>query len=143
MLLLGSGHVARRVYLSAAFSRWQEVQALAGQLATSGCEVVSTWHNCGSNGSGEVPFDAARNVARQDLEEVQRADLVVILTQPEHEPLGRGGRHVEFGAAMAWAIPVAIVGSPENIFHSLAEAAFTTPQDLLDSCGSVYQPLAA
>ena len=38
-----------------------------------------------------------------------------------HFRSGRGGRHVEFGLAIAWGKPVYLVGERENVFHWLPQ----------------------
>ena len=58
--------------------------------------------------------------AEEDVEDVTNADMLVMFSCDPKTP-GRGGRHVEFGIAVALGIPIAVVGPKENVFHDLPE----------------------
>ena len=47
------------------------------------------------------------------------ADAVIIFTEIPNTILATGGRHVEFGLALAQGKRVIIVGPRENVFHYL------------------------
>lgn len=129
-----------KVYVSAAFGRRKDVEVLCRQLAHRSVSVVSTWHRDGSDLSESDDRERMLAAARKDLDELRRADVYVVLAQPQQESMGRGGRHVELGAALAWEIPVVVLGGHENVFHSLAVATFEDADALL---GSVGQAVAA
>jgi hypothetical protein len=48
-----------------------------------------------------------------------RADAVIIFTEIPNTVLATGGRHVEFGLALAHGKRVFVVGPRENVFHYL------------------------
>src|SRR5260370_9542714 len=58
-------------------------------------------------------------IARQDCEDLMAADAVIIFTEIPNTILATGGRHVEFGLALAQGKRVTIVGPRENVFHYL------------------------
>jgi hypothetical protein len=47
------------------------------------------------------------------------ADAVIIFTEIPNTVLATGGRHVEFGLALAQGKRVIVVGPRENVFHYL------------------------
>jgi hypothetical protein len=66
--------------------------------------------------------------AQMDADDVVACDQLVLLTEPTEDrlfhkrrnsilSLTTGGKHVEFGIAMALNKPVHVVGEKENIFH--------------------------
>ena len=58
-------------------------------------------------------------LANDDLRDICKADTFVAFTElPGVEP-NRGGRHVEFGIAIAREMTLAVVGPRENVFHCL------------------------
>lgn len=57
------------------------------------------------------------DVAHLDLDDVNRADALVLYTEPYGTPVPGGGRHVEFGYAFGRGKHMVIVGPHENIFH--------------------------
>jgi hypothetical protein len=61
------------------------------------------------------------------VEDVKRADCLISFTEDLTVPnTSRGGRHVEFGLALALAKLCYIVGPVENVFHELADKRFMT-----------------
>ena len=122
---------ATKVYLAARYSRIEEMNAYADQLREAGCEVTSRWllgiHQLHE---GAEPVDAhapsvpleARPFAQDDFDDVLRSHVVVCFTEsPGTQGAGRGGRHVEFGMALAWGKDLVIVGPRENVFHTLPQ----------------------
>jgi hypothetical protein len=62
--------------------------------------------------------------AIDDWEDVNAAELVISFTEPPRAKANRGGRHVEFGIALANEAGVIVVGHRENIFHWLPQVKF-------------------
>ena len=55
-----------------------------------------------------------------DYWDVGKADLLIAFSEPtKSTTASRGGRHVEFGMALARGTRVMVVGPYENIFHRL------------------------
>lgn len=59
-----------------------------------------------------------------DWEDVNAAKIVISFTEPPRSTANRGGRHVEFGIALANKARVIVVGHRENIFHWLPIVEF-------------------
>lgn len=131
-----------RVYLAARYSRHPEMQTYAKDLRAIGVEVTSRWingaHQLMLNGEilgpeREAMFESdhesmeqqRREFALHDWWDVMAADVVVSFTeQPRKSGNSRGGRHVEFGAALAAGKRCIVVGWRENVFHCLPEVEF-------------------
>ena len=112
-----------RFYIAGRFSRRDEFNRYADQLRSWGHVVDARWLVEDHEWYGEMDDDAieaARAFATDDLEDVARADVVLVFTEPPN-PGGRnrGGRHVEFGIALGLSKDIVIVGEPENVFHNL------------------------
>lgn len=104
------------VYLSASFSRREELNRYREELAEVGIEVTSRWL---TDPTPELTDDAWRTLAAKDRDDIRRADALVLFADSELD--SRGGRHVEFGMALALEKRLIIVGEIENLFRRLAE----------------------
>lgn len=62
--------------------------------------------------------------ALDDWEDVNAAEVVISFTEPPRSTANRGGRHVEYGIALAIGARVIVVGYRENIFHWLPVVEF-------------------
>lgn len=100
-----------KIYLASRYSRREEMEGYANRLIEAGFEVVSRWVYGGEEGKTD------EEIALFDLEDVERADLVLSFTEPYRSSNIGGGRHVEFGYALALGILVDIVGEKETVFH--------------------------
>lgn len=113
-----------RVYIAARFSRRQEANWLANQLKVAGCEIASRWvlpdcdHILATGLSAQAEDSERRRFAIEDIQDLKRANWLVSL-QEEPRSNGRGGRHVEFGYAVAAGIPITVTGPRETVFHHL------------------------
>jgi nucleoside 2-deoxyribosyltransferase len=124
----------RRAYLAGRFSRRDEFNGYAERLRAAGLTVDARWLIEDHEWYGEQDagaLQAARAFAMDDLEDVARADVVLVFTEPAN-PGGRnrGGRHVEYGLALGLAKDIVIIGEPENVFHNLSGPVFV-PRDEL------------
>ena len=126
-----------KVYIASAYQRRDQMRTYALDLQRIGWEVTSSWLQ------QTLPFDAPvksfpesemSKLAEQDVEDIRRADIFVTYTEPVSRRYPRGGRHVEFGIALALHKPILIVGAVENIFHTLISCGrrFDAWSDLLD-----------
>ena len=122
------------VYLAGRFSRRDEFNEYADQLREWGLTVDARWLVENHEWYGErddAAIEAARGFAKDDLEDVARSDIVIVFTEPVNAGgRNRGGRHVEFGIALATHKDILIVGPPENVFHNLTGAVFVNHGEL-------------
>jgi hypothetical protein len=105
-----------RIYLAARYERRFEMLGVAATLARAGHEVTSRWIE---GGRGDDP---AIVPAVEDLIQLSQADCLVSFTEDPQRKVAwaaRGGRHVEFGVALATGKRLCVVGPRENIFHHL------------------------
>lgn len=111
-----------RIYLAAKYSRNPEMRVLRDGLETCGHDVMSRWIN-GNHELTDINNDLEYiRFAQEDFEDLRNSDLVLWFAEPENiEGRNRGGRHVEFGLALAWGIPIIVIGRKENVFHWLPE----------------------
>ena len=112
-----------KIYLAAAYERNEEMRGVRDVLEAHGHMVTSRWID---QHEGEVPEaigadslaanpDAHYRYALIDLEDLREAELVISFTGAP----GRGGHHIEFGAALILEKRLILVGPRENVFHAL------------------------
>jgi len=110
------------VYIASRFARRDEMKGVAADLEGHGFEVTSRWLDSPSALlPGELDTTGrAAALAMMDLEDVHRAGICIAFTEPPEETKpGRGGRHTEFGIAIALGLRVVLVGPREHVFHCL------------------------
>lgn len=118
---------ARKIYLAARFGRKALMCAYREQLQALGHTVVSRWLDGPDENAmdwqkadGGVGAEVAVMCAAIDACDIEACDLFVLFTDGKLT-FSRGGRHVEFGYALANDKTVVVVGERENIFHYLPE----------------------
>lgn len=120
-----------RVYIAAPYPERVYAQQVMADLESRGdFEVTSTWLR--HEDKLEDTF------ARLDLADVARADVLVALNPPEYANSGTGGRHVEFGYALALRKPIVMVGAQSNIFHFLDDLYFVALPDLVSTLRRIH-----
>jgi len=113
-----------RVYLAARFSRRHECNALGHILKSHGCTITSRWvkpdceHVLPTGISEQAADHERQQFALEDVEDVRAANWTISFME---EPRGnsRGGRHIEFGMAVALGHRLTIIGPRETVFHHL------------------------
>ena len=113
-----------RVYLAARFSRRHECNALGHILKSHGCTITSRWvkpdceHVLPTGISEQAADHERQRFALEDVEDVRAANWTISFME---EPRGnsRGGRHIEFGMAVALGHRLTIIGPRETVFHHL------------------------
>jgi hypothetical protein len=112
--------MAKKVYIAARYTRKEEMKDVRDRLEFNGIEVTSSWldepHSANTQ-LNELPDNHNAHYAIADLVDIVRADEIIFFSESELTP--RGGRHVEFGYALATAKEVTVIGPRENIFHYL------------------------
>lgn len=109
-----------KIYLAARYGRRHELCAYRADLEQLGHTITSTW----LNGEDEafdtaMPPEMAPRWAQRDLEDVFSARCLIAFTEAPNSGQARGGRHVEFGVALALDHRLMVVGPRENIFYML------------------------
>lgn len=59
----------------------------------------------------------SKHVLKNDLEDIDAADVVVVFSPKKAFGNSTGGRHVEFGYSLAKGKTLILVGYRENVFH--------------------------
>jgi len=110
----------QQIYLCARYARHEEMNSYASQLRELGYNVRAEWI------TGAHHDTNSAMCALIDLREVSEADIVISFTEGTGPVVGRGrgGRHVEFGAAVATGKRCIVVGFQENVFHYLPQVEF-------------------
>lgn len=111
-------------YLAARYSRREELAGYGDQLRERGHYVTSRWlegnHQIDDAGlSVEGSREERERFAIEDYNDVLDASALLAFTEPPRSTSSRGGRHVEFGIALALSIPCHVIGPLENVFHCL------------------------
>jgi nucleoside 2-deoxyribosyltransferase len=110
-------------YLAAAFSRRAEIRAYRDELQTKipNSTVTSRWINNDGKWAQDFTTNTLNNaphtcapIAQGDLDDIADANTLILFTGT-----GRGGRHVEFGYALALDKRLIAIGTREIIFHTL------------------------
>lgn len=127
------------IYISVRYGRKPEAEALARAFRTNGHEVTSRWvFRDQPMDYHDASYYEIGQYAQEDADDVVAADVFVALTEETDSVYGRGGRHVEFGIAIALKRPVFFVGPFENIFHYLPSCThFITNDELIEALGVV------
>lgn len=118
-------------YLAARYGRIEEMRQYREELRAIGVVVFSSWLD-GAVDANEADATTSQRVmwAQDNLADLGLADTIIAFSEPEGAPgASRGGRHVEFGYALAmrrlrheaWTPQLYVVGPPENIYHSLPD----------------------
>jgi len=102
-----------KIYLASNYSTWPQMQEHAKVLKELGHEVTSEWIN-GTHGA-----DDHADYARIDLRDLEVADAVIFFSESPDGSRTRGGKHVEFGYALAKGKHIFLVGRFHNVFHHL------------------------
>jgi nucleoside 2-deoxyribosyltransferase len=113
-----------KVYIVSRYGLKEKMREQAKILRSHGMIITSTWidepHDSQCKLS-DVPEGMLPVYARNDIRDLKEADCVIFSSE-EPTFLGvRGGRHVEFGYALALGKRIICVGPKENIFHYLYE----------------------
>lgn len=133
--------------MAGAYSRMHELIQYRKELEDAGHTVVSSWldeerakaHDAMrvEEATENVPMEA-KSFAEQDREELYSADALIIFSEKPFSGVSRGGRHVEFGMALAWDKPIFVVGPRENVFYTLDEIVVVPTWKDFWSALSVY-----
>jgi nucleoside 2-deoxyribosyltransferase len=100
-----------RVYLAAPYADRERMETIARRLQSKGIEITARWVFGNEEGLTRPA------IADMDLADVDACDTLVSFTFPRGTPSTGGGRHVEFGYALARGKTLVNIGHQENVFH--------------------------
>lgn len=129
--------MSKTIYLAAAFARRPEIARYAAGLRRDGITVVSSWHDGIHDVTPEALLTQAqrRALAERDRDDLEHAGLLVLFGDAPGCYEGAGGKFVEYGYALAMAIPILIVGHRESVYGCLPEVVFAPdPEAALAYC---------
>jgi hypothetical protein len=132
-----------RVYLAARYSRREEMLGYAKELEAAGYVITSRWitgcheipgrREDATTGKSAYTVAERAHFAEEDLKDLEAASVCISFTEPQKSTANRGGRHVEFGVALATKKFLVIVGEHENVFHCLPSVEqFDTFKECMD-----------
>lgn len=118
-----------KIYLAARYSRRDELCTYAEELMAHGHHITSRWllgnHQITDAGLSEEGSQEERErFAVEDWTDLMSADTCISFTEVPRSGSSRGGRHVEFGAALAAGKMCVVVGPRENVFHCLPQVVY-------------------
>ena len=109
-----------RIYVTASFSRREEVVGVTMELIQAGHEVTSSWaldespSRAFPGNAEDLEINCAK--ALVNLKEIDRSDMLICLGDKEYV---RGGKHFETGYGYAQGVKVYIIGHAELMQHFL------------------------
>jgi nucleoside 2-deoxyribosyltransferase len=101
-----------KVYIAAPYPIRETAIVIMKRLEQLGYTVTSRWLKA------ELSPEESDH-ARDDLEDIDEADALLALNPESWSNTGTGGRHVEFGYAVAKGKKMFIIGRRSNCFHHL------------------------
>ena len=126
-----------KIYLAANYSRHPEMREVRTILEEQGFRVTARWINGFHEALEGQPNSRNATFASEDWEDLHDSNLMIWYATDTPEQRGRGGRHVEFGLALAWGIQIFVIGRKENVFHWLEQVQHF---ESLDEVLKVIQP---
>lgn len=104
-----------KIYLAAMYQWIDKMKVERDLFRAAGFEVTAQWVDNAEENEAKTRHDAAQ----MDLDDVARANVLVLYTLPKGTAFTSGGRMTEFGYALALGKWVIVVGDRENIFTHL------------------------
>lgn len=108
-----------RIYLAGRYGRIDELNGYARALRKMGHTVDCRWLSGAHRAEdAQLTEELSEHIATQDLVDIGLSDVLIAFTDPPRSTSSRGGRHVEFGYALAYGISCYRVGPIENVFYT-------------------------
>lgn len=120
-----------KIYIAGRYGRREELAGYRDQIEAMGLghTVTSSWLNGeheSMDGDWRLHPYEARNWAANDLADIDEADVLLAITGDVGEAGTGGGRHVEWGYAVAKGKALVFVGPIESIFYLQAHYRYET-----------------
>ncbi len=131
------------IFLSSRYSRRDEMREWRTKLQELGFEVNCRWLDTEWEETQRVtsaaPPEYREEFAHKDAEDVANCDCLIAFTEaPDSGGNNRGGRHVEYGMALALGKVVVVIGYRENIFHHAKGVIFfNTTSSVVDVAAEI------
>lgn len=114
----------KSIYIAARYSRKDEMREVAAVLRGWGYTITSSW--LAEKYAANITLDQLTltenaGIAQVDLDDIVAADVMLFFAEDPLVGIPRGGRHVEFGYALAHKLEIYTIGPKENIFHYLPQ----------------------
>lgn len=109
-----------RIYIAGQYARKLEFREYAQEAEKLGIKVGADWlmeDEDPKSKLNESPDEKLVRYSQKDYWDIGACDIFVFFAEDQENQPPRGGRHVEFGIAMALGKPVVVIGEHENIFH--------------------------
>ena len=127
-------------YLAASYSRRAEIKAYADQIEALGFDVSSRWLIGEHEAKDKIATPREWWAwAKDDLADIDLADALIAFTEPQGNA-GRGGRHFEWGYAVAKGKKLITVGPCESMFYTLATENYRTWERCYDELAAPRRP---
>lgn len=98
-----------KFYIASKFALKEETKKRAEWLESIGWECTARWIDGGEDGLTHS------DIAVVDLEDIDKADAIILFTHPRGQ-VNTNGRMVEFGYAMGKDKALIVIGPEENVF---------------------------
>jgi hypothetical protein len=109
--------VKPKIYIASMWGRMEEMNEHAAVFRKAGYEVTAQWLDCfGKNAAYEIDAVGMERAALMDLEDIDRADVLIHYTSAKASMNRGGGRHFEMGYAYRSYKWVIVVGEREQVF---------------------------
>ena len=124
-----------RIYIAGPWDIREMMPAIARRFEDQGFEITKRWWEHDTDDPNEL-----RECAVADMRGVRTADVfVVINSQKRGEETS--GKAVETGLALAYGIPIILVGERSNIFHHLDEVAIVNTVETAAEVAASWFPV--
>jgi nucleoside 2-deoxyribosyltransferase len=127
-----------RAYIAARFEQKAEMKALVPVFAANNIQVRAHWLDETVSSTSQLSDLTPAYCAEQaqvDLDDIDACDIFVLFGDKVPKTI-RGGKHVEFGYALAKGKRVVVIGPQENIFQYLPHVVrYRSLEDFLDAEG--------
>lgn len=135
-----------KVYLASNYHSHPVMRDIRDRLSEYGIEVTSRWiegnhenlvemvQKKGTYEKVNISSDPneSKRFAEEDLEDIDKAQILVFFSEDINPQRNRGGKHVEYGYALGKGKWVILVGSVKNVFQNINHLQVDTVDELVE-----------
>lgn len=115
-------------YLAARYSRRAELNDYRRRLEREGVTVTSRWltgeHEWSGTPDDAIPVAEQGRFAQEDLDDIDRSDVLILFADPPDGYGTRGGAQFEAGYALSQGIELVVVSHRQHVFCCLPDVVF-------------------